>query len=35
MLFKPLKDSDVRKTESAAAFERDADCGAARRLHGG
>jgi hypothetical protein len=30
-----LKDADVRKAESAAALERDADGRPARRLHGG
>jgi hypothetical protein len=34
MLFKPLKDADVRKAESAAAFERDADGGTVGRLDG-
>jgi len=35
MLFKPLEDANVRETESAAAFERDADGRSAQRLHGG
>jgi hypothetical protein len=35
MLFKPLKDADVREAESAAAFERNADGRTAHRLHGG
>jgi hypothetical protein len=33
MLFKPLKDADVREAESAAAFERYTDGRSAWRLH--
>jgi hypothetical protein len=29
-----LEDADMREAESAAAFERDTDGGAAKRLHG-